>query len=116
MTHYLHPGTGFIVSFEDDEDGWVVAEVPALPGCIAQGRGLRDTAANLSAAIEDYLDILKEDEPARYDELMAVSGATNEDISIQHDATSSWVGFMLPIAEATSMGLWDAFINLPMIQ
>ena len=28
----------FLVTLERDEDGWVVAECPALPGCATQGR------------------------------------------------------------------------------
>ncbi len=28
----------FHVSLERDEDGWIVAEVPALPGCFSQGK------------------------------------------------------------------------------
>lgn len=42
------------------EDGWWVVECPSLPGCISQGRTKEEAAANISDAIELYVDILKE--------------------------------------------------------
>lgn len=32
------------------------------------------------------------------------------------DAISSWVGFMLPMAGGSSAGVWDAFVNLSILQ
>ena len=45
----------FHVTIERAEDGWVVAECPALPGCISQGKD--DTAAlvNIREAITAWL-------------------------------------------------------------
>ena len=30
------------VVLKNGEDGWIVARVPALPGCISQGKGRKD--------------------------------------------------------------------------
>ena len=32
----------FHVILEQAEDGWIVAEVPALPGCVSQGKDEKD--------------------------------------------------------------------------
>ncbi len=41
----------FHVSLEHAEDGWVVAEVPALPGCVSQGRDEKEALENVKEAI-----------------------------------------------------------------
>jgi len=52
------------VIIQQDEDGVLVAEVPALPGCISQGATRTEALANIREAIEAYLESLKEhDEP-----------------------------------------------------
>lgn len=38
------------------EDGWYVVTVPSLPGCISQGRTLRDAKRNIKEAISLYLE------------------------------------------------------------
>lgn len=49
---------------EQDEDGVFVAQCPALPGCISQGRTRQEAMVNSKDAIEGYLDSLrKHDEP-----------------------------------------------------
>jgi len=35
-----------------EEDGWVIAECPALPGCVSQGKTRDEGLANINAAIE----------------------------------------------------------------
>ena len=35
-----------------EEEGWVVAECPALPGCVSQGRTREEALENIQAAIE----------------------------------------------------------------
>ena len=40
------------VIIEQDEDGVCVAEVPALPGCISQGRTRAEVLKNIQEAIE----------------------------------------------------------------
>ena len=47
------------VTFEQDEDGVYVAECPALPGCVSQGKTRREALKNIREAIEGYLESLK---------------------------------------------------------
>jgi predicted RNase H-like HicB family nuclease len=49
----------FRVVIEPDEDGVFVAEVPALPGCLSQGRTRAEAIANIKEAIAAYLESLK---------------------------------------------------------
>ncbi|MEK6968054.1 MAG: type II toxin-antitoxin system HicB family antitoxin [Nanoarchaeota archaeon] len=42
-----------------DEDGVYVAEVPALPGCISQGKTKSQAVENIKEAIEGYLETLR---------------------------------------------------------
>jgi predicted RNase H-like HicB family nuclease len=48
------------VWIEQDEDGLFVAEVPALPGCISQGRTRAEVLENIREAVELYLESLNE--------------------------------------------------------
>ncbi len=43
-----------------NETGYV-ATVPALPGCVSQGRTKRDALKNIKEAIEVYIEALLED-------------------------------------------------------
>ena len=43
------------VVFESDEDGWVVASCPTLPGCHSQGRTRGEALTNIREAVEGYL-------------------------------------------------------------
>ena len=45
----------FHVTLEHAEDGWVVAECPALPGCVSQGRDEQEALANVREAIAGWL-------------------------------------------------------------
>jgi len=52
------------VLIEQDEDGVYVAEVPALPGCISQGKTRNEVIDNIKEAIAGYLESLQaHDEP-----------------------------------------------------
>ncbi|MBI4558208.1 MAG: type II toxin-antitoxin system HicB family antitoxin [Candidatus Hydrogenedentes bacterium] len=52
------------VIIEEDEDGLFVAECPALPGCVSQGKTRAEAVANIRDAIAGYLESLrKHDEP-----------------------------------------------------
>ncbi len=42
------------------EDGYFVAEVPSLPGCISQGQTRDEAMHNIKEAIELYEDVLRE--------------------------------------------------------
>ena len=46
----------FLVTLETDEDGWLVAECPALPGCVSQGRTREEALANIREAIMASLE------------------------------------------------------------
>jgi predicted RNase H-like HicB family nuclease len=45
----------FHVTLTGDEDGWIVAECPALPGCISQGKDEQEALANIKEAITGWL-------------------------------------------------------------
>jgi len=47
------------VLIEPDEDGVFVAEVPALPGCISEGRTRAEAVENIKEAIAAYLESLE---------------------------------------------------------
>jgi predicted RNase H-like HicB family nuclease len=64
------------VLIEQDEDGFFVAEVPALPGCISQGETRDEALANIREAIAGYLESLKEHQepipPSIHEEIVEV--------------------------------------------
>jgi len=45
----------FHVALETAEDGWIVAECPALPGCVSQGRDEKEALENIKEAITAWL-------------------------------------------------------------
>ena len=49
----------FIVTLEQDEEGWYVAECPALPGCVSQGQSRAEAIENIREAIEASLETRK---------------------------------------------------------
>jgi len=44
------------VVLEPSEEGGYTAYVPSLPGCISEGENVQDALANISEAIELYLE------------------------------------------------------------
>ena len=42
------------------EDGYFVAEVPSLPGCVSQGKTRAETLINIEEAISLYLEVLQD--------------------------------------------------------
>ena len=46
------------VVIEPGEDGWFVVTVPALPGCITQGKTIEEAEKNAKEAIEAYIESL----------------------------------------------------------
>ncbi len=44
------------VIIEKDEAGYYAAEVPALPGCLSQGRTYDEALANIKEAIELHIE------------------------------------------------------------
>ena len=58
----------YTVILEPGEDGYIVVNVPALPGCITQGKTREEALKNAREAIELYIEVLKEDnEPITQD-------------------------------------------------
>jgi predicted RNase H-like HicB family nuclease len=47
------------VLIEQDEDGMFVVEVPALPGCVSQGKTRKEAVQNIQEAITVYIESLK---------------------------------------------------------
>jgi predicted RNase H-like HicB family nuclease len=47
------------VSIEQDEAGYYVAEVPALPGCLSQGKDYEEALANIKEAIEAWFEVME---------------------------------------------------------
>lgn len=64
------------VLIEQDEDGAFVAEVPALPGCVTQGRTRGEAIDNAKEAITGYLESLRKHgdpvPPSIYEEVVEV--------------------------------------------
>ena len=50
-----------ILERNDDEEGYYTATVPALPGCITQGRTKEETLERAREAIQGYLESLQKD-------------------------------------------------------
>ena len=53
-------GGKFLVTLEEDEDGYVVAECTSLPGCVSQGRDVGEALSNIKDAIQGILKIRQE--------------------------------------------------------
>tara|TARA_B100000315_G_C14337018_1_gene477859 strand:- start:397 stop:561 length:165 start_codon:yes stop_codon:yes gene_type:complete len=45
----------FAITLETDEDGFVVASCPALPGCHSQGKTKDEAIANIKEAVEGFV-------------------------------------------------------------
>lgn len=52
-------GSKFAVSLEADEDGYIVASCPQLPGCHSQGRTRQEAIRNIGEAIRGYIASMK---------------------------------------------------------
>ncbi len=46
----------FHVTLDQADDGWVVVECPALPGCVSQGKDEKEALENIKEAITLYLE------------------------------------------------------------
>ena len=49
----------FLITLDKDEDGFIVAECPSLPGCLSQGRTREEALANIEEAIRGYIASLR---------------------------------------------------------
>ncbi len=50
----------FKVVIEKDSTGYYFAEVPALPGCLSQGKTLSEVKENIREAIRGWLEVMNE--------------------------------------------------------
>ncbi len=46
------------VIIEKDETGYYIAEVPALPGCMSQGKTLHEARTNIREAITGWVAVM----------------------------------------------------------
>ena len=49
-----------VVTIERDENGMLVAECPAIPGCVSQGKTEQQAIANIKGAIKQCLEVRAE--------------------------------------------------------
>ncbi|MBC8285883.1 MAG: type II toxin-antitoxin system HicB family antitoxin [Nitrospinae bacterium] len=61
------------VSIEEDEQGYFVAEVPALPGCLSQGKTREEAIDNIKEAIEGWLEVMEMKNTIDPDRMVEVS-------------------------------------------
>ena len=47
------------VVIEKDESGYYVAEVPALPGCLSQGKTREEALTSIKEAIEGWFEVME---------------------------------------------------------
>jgi predicted RNase H-like HicB family nuclease len=47
----------FVVVLEAGEDGYIVAECPALPGCVSQGKTREEALENVREAIQGVIEV-----------------------------------------------------------
>ena len=50
----------FTITLFQDEDGMIIAECPAIPGCISQGRTEEEAERNIREAIKACLEVRAE--------------------------------------------------------
>jgi predicted RNase H-like HicB family nuclease len=47
----------FFITMSKDEDGMFIAECPSIPGCISQGKTMREAEKNIQKAIKECLEV-----------------------------------------------------------
>lgn len=47
----------FVVTIFQDEDGMFIAECPAIPGCVSQGKTENEAEENIQEAIKECLEV-----------------------------------------------------------
>ncbi len=66
----------YSVLLKPGEDGWIVVEFPAIPGCITQGRTREEALANAREALELTLEsLIEEGEPIPEEDMESVEVA-----------------------------------------
>lgn len=61
------------VVVEKDEAGYFVAEVPALPSCLSQGKTKDEALQNIREAVEGWLEVMESKHPFNRTEAVEVS-------------------------------------------
>jgi predicted RNase H-like HicB family nuclease len=61
------------VQIEQDEAGYYVAEVPALPGCLSQGKTYEEAIKNIKEAVEGWIEVMESKNPLNPEHLIEVS-------------------------------------------
>ncbi|KMP10985.1 hypothetical protein UZ36_05945 [Candidatus Nitromaritima sp. SCGC AAA799-C22] len=61
------------VLIEKDEEGFFVAEVPALPGCLSQGKTKDEALSNIKEAITGWLEVMESKHELDPDRVVEVS-------------------------------------------
>lgn len=61
------------VVIEQDETGYYVAEVPALPGCVSQGQTMTEAKANIKEAIIGWLAVMNEKTKRRQAKIVEIT-------------------------------------------
>jgi predicted RNase H-like HicB family nuclease len=62
-----------IILLYPDEDGYIIAEVPSLPGCVSQGKDRQEALENIKEAISLHLEVLEERGEAINDDKIEVT-------------------------------------------
>ncbi len=62
-----------LVVIEQDETGYYVAEVPALPGCVSQGRTIAEAKTNIKEAIVGWIAVMNDKAKRRQAQTVEVS-------------------------------------------
>ena len=50
----------FVITMSHDEDGMCIAECPAIPGCVSQGKTEEEAEINIRDAIRECLEVRAE--------------------------------------------------------
>jgi predicted RNase H-like HicB family nuclease len=50
----------FLITIFQDEDGMFIAECPAIPGCVSQGKTEEEATENIQEAIKACLEVRTE--------------------------------------------------------
>ena len=61
------------VIVERDESGYYVAEVPALPGCVSQGKTVAEAKENITEAIAGWLTVMNAKAKKRHAQTLEVA-------------------------------------------
>ena len=63
----------FHITLEKDSSGYYVAEVPALPGCLSQGKTRKEAVKNIHEAIEGWMEVMESKQRIHKSKLVSVN-------------------------------------------